>query len=150
MELITLSHVLLWLHNVVLSLQLWRVFLGCPALDFSFVLWFQGTFSLLHIRRSKVSLFLFKLLLNLDSVSVDFPERGDVQELHLILDVPVQVAMVLEYQMFLRILGTKLCANGMKNIGKLQHVLVPSLLQHGPLYVFTLIAQVILLLDGIP
>ena len=58
--------------------------------------------------------------------------------------------MVFEYQMQLRILNTQLCAKGMKNSGKLHHVLVPSLLQCGPLYVFILIAsnRVVLLLDG--
>jgi len=59
---------------------------------------------------------------------------------------------VFEYQMPLRIIDTQLCVKGMKNIGKLWHVLVPSLPQHDPLYVFTLIAsdRVVLLLDGIP
>ena len=42
--------------------------------------------------------------------------------------------------MFLRILDTQLHAKGMKNIGKLRHALVPSLLQRGPLYAFILIA----------
>ena len=53
--------------------------------------------------------------------------------------------------MLLRILDTKLRAKGMKNISKLQHVLVPSLLQRGPLYVFILIApdRVVLFLNGI-
>jgi len=53
--------------------------------------------------------------------------------------------------MFLRILDTQLCVEGMKIIGKLSHFLVPSLSQYGPLYVFILIAleRVILLLDGV-
>ena len=68
------------------------------------------------------------------------------------MDVPVQEAAVLENQMLLKILDTQLCAKGMKNIGKLWHILVPSLLQHCPLYVFILIApdSVVLILDGIP
>ena len=59
--------------------------------------------------------------------------------------------MVFEYQNLLRILDIQLCAKGMENIGELRHILVPSLLQHGPLYVFILIAsdRVVLLLDGI-
>ena len=60
-----------------------------PVLALSFALRFGGAFPLLQIRRSKVSLFLFKLLLNLDSVLVRRFEQGDVQELHLILYVPV-------------------------------------------------------------
>ena len=62
----------------------------------------------------------------------------------------MQAAMLFEYQMLLRILDTQLCAKGMENIGKLWHVFVPSLLQHGPLYVLILIApkRVVLLLDG--
>jgi len=58
---------------------------------------------------------------------------------------------VFEYQILLRILDTELCAKGMENIVDLWHILVPSLLQHGPLYVLILIAsdRVVLLLDGI-
>ena len=89
MELTPLSCVLLRLRGVVLCLRLRRVVLGHPALALSFVLWFGGTFPLLWIRRSKVSLLLFKLLLDLDSVSVCRAERGDVQELHFFLDVLV-------------------------------------------------------------
>jgi len=53
--------------------------------------------------------------------------------------------------MQLRIFNTQLCVKGMKNVGELWHILVPSLPQHGPLYVFDLIAfdWVILLLNGI-
>ena len=55
------------------------------------------------------------------------------------------------YKMRLRILDTQLCAKGMEKIGKLWHVLAPSLSQRGPLYVLILIAsdRVVLLLDGI-
>ena len=111
---------------------------GSPHLALLFVLWFGGTFPLLWIHRSKVSLLLFKLLLDLNRISVSCAERGDVQEYHLILDVPVQVVEVLENQMLLRILDTQLCVKGMKNIGKLWHIFVPSLPQCGPLYVFVL------------
>ena len=76
MELTPLSGVLFQLRDAVLCLQLWRVVLGHPALDLSFVLRFGGTFSLLRIRRSKVSLLLFKLLLDLDDISVCRAERG--------------------------------------------------------------------------
>ena len=53
--------------------------------------------------------------------------------------------------MQLRILDTQLCAKGMKNVCELRHILVPSLSQRGPLYVFVLIDfdRVGLLLDGI-
>ena len=107
---------------------------------------------MLQIRRSKVSLLLFKLLLDLDRISICSAERGDVQEFHLILDVCVHVAVVLENQILLIILDTKLRVKGMKKIGKLRHILVPSLSQRCPLYVFILIApnRVVLLLDGIP
>ena len=127
MELTPLSCVLFWLRGIVLCLQLRLVVLGCPALALSFVLWFRGTFPLLWIRRSKVSLLLFKLLLNLHGILVCCAERGDVQELYFFLDVLVQAATVFEYQMLLRILDTQLCAKGMENIGKLWYVLVPSL-----------------------
>ena len=70
MELTQLSRVLFQLRGTVLFLQLWWLVLGCPALALSFVLRFGGTFPLLQIRRSKVSLLLFKLLLYLDNVSV--------------------------------------------------------------------------------
>jgi len=64
----------------------------------------------------------------------------------------VQAAAVFEYQILLRILDTQLCTKGMEKIGELRHILVPSLPQRGPLYVFILIGfdRVVLLLDGIP
>ena len=54
--------------------------------------------------------------------------------------------------MQLRIFDTQLCAKGMKNICEHWHILVSSLSQCGPFYVFVLIAfnRVVLLLDGIP
>ena len=79
MELTSLSRVLLRLCIVVLCLWPWRVVLGHPALALSFVLWFGGTFPLLQIHRSKVSLLLFKLLLDLDGISIRRAERGDFQ-----------------------------------------------------------------------
>jgi len=58
---------------------------------------------------------------------------------------------VLKYQISLRIIDTQLCAKGVKNICELWYVLVPSLSQSGPLYVFILIAidKVILLINDI-
>ena len=151
MELTPLSHVLLCLRGVFLCLWLRWIILCRPALDLSFALWFGTAFSLLKICRSKVSIFLFKLLLNLDIVSIHRTDQGDVQEIHLILDVLVYTFTVLEYQIPLKILDTQLRVKAMKNVGKLLHVLVPSLPQCGPLYVFILIApdRVLLLLDGI-
>jgi len=90
MELTPFSRVLFPLRGIVLCLQLWRVVLGCPALALPFVLCFRGTFPLLQIRRSKVSLLLFKLLLDLDGISVCCAERGDVQELYFFLNVLVR------------------------------------------------------------
>lgn len=78
MELTPFSRVLFRLRGAVLCLQLWRVVFGCPALALSFVLSFRGTFPLLQIRRSKVSLLLIKLLLDLDGISIRSAERGDV------------------------------------------------------------------------
>ena len=127
MELTPLSCVLFRLHDVVLRLQLWQVVLGYPALALSFVLQFGGTFPLLRIHRSNVSLLLFKLFLDLDGASVCRAERRDVQEFYFFLDVLVQAAPVFKYQMLLRILDTQICAKGMENIGKLWRVLVPSL-----------------------
>ena len=101
MELTPFSSVLSRLCGVVLCLQLQLVVLGYLALALSFVLWFRGTFPLLWIRRSKVSLLLFKLLLDLDDISVCCTERGDVQELYFFLDVLVQAATVFEYQILL-------------------------------------------------
>jgi len=82
-----LSCVLLQLHSVVLCLWPLQLVLGHPGLALSFFMWFGDTFPLLQIRRSKVLLLLFKLLLDVDGVSVRCTEQGDVQELHLILDV---------------------------------------------------------------
>ena len=52
--------------------------------------------------------------------------------------------------MLLRILDTQIHVKDMKHICELRHVLVPSLPQHGPLYVFIFIApdRVIWFLDG--
>ena len=101
MELTPFSRILFRLRGSVLCLQLWRVVLRCPALALSFVLWFRGTFPLLRIRRSKVSLFLFKLLLDLDDITVCCVERGDVQEFYFFLDVLLQATTIFEYQMLL-------------------------------------------------
>jgi hypothetical protein len=89
MELTPVHRVLFWLCGVVLYLQLWRVFLGCPALAWSFVFHFGGTFPLLLICRPKVSLLLFELLLNLGSILVCHTKRGYVEELHFLLNVYV-------------------------------------------------------------
>ena len=70
MELTPLSRVILWIHGVVIFLWIWQVVLGCPALALSFVMWFGGTFPLLLIRISKVSLLLFELLLKLGNISI--------------------------------------------------------------------------------
>jgi len=78
MELAPLSCVLSQLRDIFLCLQLWQVVLGFPSLDLSFVLWFGGTFTLFWIRRSKVLLLLFKLLLDLDSIPVCCVKQGDV------------------------------------------------------------------------
>ena len=78
MELTPLSCFLLQLHGVFLFLRLRRVVLGHLALAFPFGLW---NF------KSKVSLLMFEILLDFDSVSVCCVERGDVQELYLFLDV---------------------------------------------------------------
>ena len=95
MELTPLSHVLLWLCGVVLFLWLSRVVFSRHALALSFVLWFGSTFPLLLMRRSKVSLLLFEFLLNLGSIPVCRTKRGDVKELHFLLNVFVQTAAIL-------------------------------------------------------
>ena len=94
-ELTPLSRVLLWLCGVVLRLWLLQVVLSRHALALSFVLLFGRTFPLLLIRRSKVSLLLFGFLLNLGSIPVCRTKRGDVEELHLLLNVSVQTAAIL-------------------------------------------------------
>jgi hypothetical protein len=87
MELTPLSCVLLWIHGVVLFLWIWKVFLSHHALDLSFVLWFGGTFPLILIRISKVSLLLFEFLLNLGNIPACPTKQGDVEELHFLLNV---------------------------------------------------------------
>jgi hypothetical protein len=95
MELTPLPRVLFWLRYVVLCLRLWRVVLGRPALAWSFVRRFGSTFSFLLIRRPKVSLLLFELLLNLGSILVCCTKRGDVEELHFLLNVSMKTTAVL-------------------------------------------------------
>jgi hypothetical protein len=68
MELTPLSHVLLQLHGVVIFLRISQVVLIHHALSLSFVMWFGGTFRLILIPISKVSLLLFEFLLNLGSI----------------------------------------------------------------------------------
>ena len=99
MELTPLPRVLFWLRGVVIFLWLrgvvlclwlcWQVVLGYPALAWSFVCHFGSTFPILLICRPKVSLLLFELLLNLGSISVRHTKRGDVEELHFLLNVSV-------------------------------------------------------------
>ena len=95
MELTPFPRVLLWLHGVVLCLWLRQVVLGRHALVLSFVLRFRGTFPLLLIRRSKVLLLLFEFLLNLGSVPIFRTKRGDVKEIHFLLNVYVQTTAIL-------------------------------------------------------
>lgn len=151
MELTSFPCVLLCVHDVFLYFHLQWFVLGLPALDLSFVLRLGGAFHLLRIRKSKVSLLLFKFLLNFDIISIGNIKWGDVQDLHLTLDVLVYTVMTIECQMPLRILNTQICAKVMKKICELWHILVPSLSQHGPLYVFIFIdsGRLILFLDGI-
>jgi hypothetical protein len=52
-------------------------------------------FPSLLIHRTKVSLLLFELLLNLGSIPVCRTKRGDVEELHFLLNVFVQINAVL-------------------------------------------------------
>jgi hypothetical protein len=94
MELTPLPRLLFWLRGVVLCLWLWRVIMSRSTLAWSFVLQFGVTFPLLLIRRPKVSLFLFELLLNLGSISVRHTKRGDVEELHFLLNVSVKKIVV--------------------------------------------------------
>ena len=101
MKLTIVSRFLLWFRDVVLCLKLWKVVLGRHALALSFVLQFGGTFPLLLICRSKVSLLLFEFLLNLGSILVCSTKRGDVKELHLLLNVSMQKNVVLQHQIFL-------------------------------------------------
>ena len=151
MELTPLSCVLLRLHDDFLCLRLWQVFLGRHALALSFFLWFGGTFPLLLIRRSKVSLLLFKFLLNLGSIPVCCTKQGDVEELHFHLNVSMQTTTVLQHQMFLAIFDTQLCVQGMEQIRQLMHILTPLLSQRSPLYVLVLIIphEIIFFFDGV-
>ena len=119
MELTIFSRVLSRLCGAILCLLLWQVVMACPALALSFILWFRGTFPLAQIHRSKVSLLLFKPLLDLDGILVCCAERGDVKEFYFFLDVLVQAAIVFKYQMLFRILDTQFRAKGMENIGEL-------------------------------
>ena len=89
--------------SVSLFLRLWKFFLSRPSLAVSLVLRFGGTFPLLLIRRSKVSLFLFEFLLNFGSISIRHTKRGDVEELHFLLNVSVQTTTVLQHQMYLNL-----------------------------------------------
>ena len=151
MEITPLSRVLLWLCDFFLCLWLRQVFLSHHALDFSFVLLFRGTFPLLLIHKSKISILLFEFQLNLGNILVCHTKRGDVEELHFLLNVSVQTTAILQHQMFLIIFDTQICAQGMEQIRQLMHILIPSLPLRGPLYVLVLITPhgIVLFLDGV-
>ena len=85
MKFTPLPRVLLWIFGVVLS---------CPALAFPLVLQFGGTFPWLQIRRSKVSLLLLKFLLDLGGISICRAKRGNVEELHFLLNVSMKTVVV--------------------------------------------------------
>ena len=69
------------------SLDLW-IFLSHLAFSLPLVLWFGGAFPWFQIRA----------------------KRGNVEELHFILNVSMKITVVLKHQMFLQIFNTKLCA----------------------------------------
>lgn len=79
------------------SMSLWCFYLlvvstGCPGLPllgFFFCSMVWGILPLLQIHRPKVSLLMFKFLLNLDSVSIGGAKRGGFYELYLLLDILV-------------------------------------------------------------
>jgi hypothetical protein len=95
MELTPLPSVLFWLRGVVICLRVWWVVLGHLALAWSFVRRFGGAFPFLLIRRPKVSLLLFELLLNLGSITVCHTKKGDAEELHFLLNVSMKTTVVL-------------------------------------------------------
>ena len=95
MELTPLSCVLIWLHGVFLHLRIQWVGLDFPTLALSFVLRFWGVVTLLLIHISKVLLLLFEFMLNLGSIPVCRTKRGDVEELHFLLNVSVQTTAIL-------------------------------------------------------
>lgn len=141
METTLISPVLLWLHSFVLFLQLWRVILDCPTLALSFCLWFLGSFAFILIHRYKVSLILLELLLNLGNISVCYTKRGDVKELHFLLNESMHRTVVLQHQYFLQIFDTQFCVQCMEQICQVMHVFISLLLQRRPLYVLILIAR---------
>lgn len=91
--------VLVWIFGVVLS----RL-----TLDFPLILWFRGTFLWLRICGSKVSLLLLKFLFDLGSIVICRAKRGNVEELHFLLNISVQTTMVLEHQISLQTFNTQL------------------------------------------
>lgn len=108
MEFTPLVDVLLHLP-IILGLMLRGVVLGGHDLTLDFAPWLGGTFALFLVCRSKVSLLLLEFMLNIGSISVCCTKRGDVQELHFLLNVSVQETVVLEHHMFIRIFDTQLC-----------------------------------------
>ena len=60
-----------------------------------------GTFPWLRIRGSKLSLLMLKFLLDLCGIEICRAKRGNVEELHFLLNVSVKTTAVLEHQMYL-------------------------------------------------
>ena len=92
MKFTPLTGVLLCICGVVLSR---------PTLSFPLVLRFEGTFLWLQIRKSKVSLILLKFMLDLRGIEICCAKQCNVEELHFLLNVFMQTAVVLEHQMYL-------------------------------------------------
>ena len=92
MKFTPLTHVLLWLCGVVLS---------HPTLALTLVMRFVGAFPWIWIGGSKVSFLLLKFLLDLGGIVICRVKRGNVEELHFLLNIFVQTTAVLEHQMSL-------------------------------------------------
>ena len=87
MELAPLSRFLLRIRSAALCLYLSQVFLSHHALAVSLVLRFGGTFPLLLIHISKVSLFLFEFLLNFGHLLAWCRGYGTDSSAHAYLDL---------------------------------------------------------------
>lgn len=106
MKFTPLPRILIWLCGVILHLLLQWVFLSFPTLDLALSLQIGGALPLLRIHGSKVSLVLLKFMLDLGGISICRARKGNVEELHFLLNVFVQIVAILQHQVFLRIFNT--------------------------------------------
>jgi hypothetical protein len=126
MEVAPLPDIFLCLSSVLICLRFEMVVLMLSIFSLSFFLWVGASLSCIFLRgvpRPKLRPLLFELLLNFHDISIGRTQGQDDHKFHFSVDVSMQITMILEHHMSLRIFDTQLGAQGMEDIGELWHLL---------------------------